>query len=96
MRREECVFLKSGAKTGVTEGVVLSVSDSQIVIGKSDDTPEGYMLSDVGDSGSLWVRADDRAPVGLHFEGNLSGAEFAKARPIRLVLDTLKLKMPAA
>jgi hypothetical protein len=77
------VFLKSGAKTGVTEGVVLSVSDSQIVIGKSDDTPEGYMLSDVGDSGSLWVRADDRAPVGLHFEGNLSGAFVGALKMIR-------------
>jgi len=85
--------LKSGAKTGVTEGVILAVSESLIVIGKNEETPDGYILSDVGDSGSLWVRADDRAPVGLHFEGNLSGAEFAKARPIQLVLETLKLKM---
>jgi hypothetical protein len=85
--------LKSGATTGVTEGVVLGVSDDVIVIGRSEDIPEGYVLTDAGDSGALWVRADDFAPVGVHFEGNTTGSEWAKARPIKLVLETLQLAM---
>ncbi|QDU94118.1 hypothetical protein Pla8534_19040 [Lignipirellula cremea] len=85
--------VKSGAKTGVTEGIVMGVSDELVVIGRSDDTPEGYVISDIGDSGSLWLRADDLAPVALHFEGNSTGAEWAKARPIGLVLETLQLKL---
>lgn len=85
--------LKSGAQTGVTEGVVLGVSEDQIVIGRPESIPEGYTLSDRGDSGSLWVRADDMAPIGLHFEGNETGSEWAKARPIGLVLQTLQLQL---
>ncbi len=84
--------LKSGVKTGVTEGLVLSVSEQEIMIGTAGDAPEGYSLTDVGDSGALWVRADDMAPVGVHFEGNVAGDEWAKARPIQLVIDVLRLQ----
>lgn len=85
--------IKSGAETGVTEAVVLSVAGNEVEI-VQPDFPIDYDLSSGGDSGALWVDAATMSPVAMHYRGNEQGTrERAFARPIKAVLDALKLKM---
>ncbi len=57
---------KSGAVTGVTEGVITQVDGDTIQIAADIAFDANYVLSDAGDSGSLWLEQSTRAPVGLH------------------------------
>lgn len=85
--------LKSGAVTGVTEGFILKVTETEIEVAPFG-MPERYELTEEGDSGALWVDADTHAPVALHFRGSRPQTpERAFARPIQNVLDTLKLQL---
>lgn len=73
---------KSGARTGVTGGVVDGVGQYTVpysvgsrtingfkVVPATDDEGRHVELTASGDSGALWYAADDRAGVGLHFAG---------------------------
>lgn len=85
--------LKSGATTGVTEGVIFRVADNTVEIRAPEGAPKGYEVSGFGDSGALWVDADTLAPVALHFGMRPTTVPAALARPIRSVLATLKLQI---
>jgi hypothetical protein len=84
---------KSGLATGVTEGIIDEVEDSRVIIKPLSGFPETYNLSDVGDSGALWVERETQQAVALHTSGNQDGQELAIAVPIRLVLETLGLEI---
>jgi hypothetical protein len=58
--------LKAGAESGVTEGDIITVNGNDVVIRVVANYPVGYEISDPGDSGSLWVEQQSRAPVALH------------------------------
>jgi hypothetical protein len=81
--------IKSGAETGVTEGVITDMSDELVTIESPDHMPEGYVLCDHGDSGALWVDAGSGQAVALHFMGR--NGDTAYARPLPLVLASLGL-----
>jgi hypothetical protein len=85
--------IKSGAETGVTEGRILRVTQSEVEIGPPGILPQ-YQLSEGGDSGAVWVDAATLAPVALHFKGSDWGTpERAFARPLQMVLDDLGLTL---
>jgi hypothetical protein len=84
---------KIGVRTGLTEGVIATVSPTLIEIVPAVGHPGEYQLSDRGDSGSLWIQQRTLSPIGLHFQGNVGGGETAHARPLSLVLSTLSLRM---
>lgn len=90
--------LKCGIATGVTEGEIdsvdLAASPPVIRIKPPTGFPHDYRHCDVGDSGAVWVDAETRMAVGLHFSGNLQGAVLAEARPIAAVLAALNLSLP--
>lgn len=89
---------KSGRTTGVTgSGLVFSTDgDIKIKVGEDDEgNPIRVEFAPVlvstlttagGDSGSLWVRSEDRSIVGLHFAG---GSGVAAAIPASAVQDAL-------
>jgi hypothetical protein len=84
---------KVGMRTGLTEGTVASVTNDDITIQPGAFQPAAYRLSDRGDSGSLWIEQSTFSPVGIHYAGNVAGAELAHARPIDIVLRTLRLSL---
>ena len=84
--------IKSGCTTGVTEGVITAVNEAQIEIQLVETYPQASELSDIGDSGALWVSRDDVCAVGLHLAGSAYGVPLAKATPLELVLESLRLK----
>jgi len=57
---------KSGSATGVTEGLITRINGDTIRIEADPSFDRDYTLSDSGDSGSLWVEQDTRAPIALH------------------------------
>lgn len=60
-------LVKSGMATGITEGVVTSVSpEGLVVIDRPSEYPTEYAASLPGDSGALWVTRDTFRPVALH------------------------------
>ncbi len=83
--------VKSGMRTGVTEGRIAKVTGSTIQILPPKDFPDDYQLCDPGDSGALWLEKGSLAPVGLHRAGNVRGPEFARATRIQDVLQALRL-----
>ncbi|MCY1077249.1 hypothetical protein [Archangium lansingense] len=85
--------VKSGLSTGVTEGVVTKVSGDLVRLEPPEGFPEDYELSDVADSGSLWLELETRAPVALHVRGNPDGLEWAEGIAIHQVLGALRLRM---
>jgi len=85
--------LKSGVKTGVTEGVIDAVTGDTIEIAVPPGFPPTYELSMGGDSGALWVERESRRAVALHNIGNESGLETARATRIGAVLDALRLSL---
>lgn len=91
--RRGMAVVKSGMRTGVTEGIVHRISGPTIEIRPPRGFPDDYQLCDPGDSGALWLEKDTLAPVALHRAGGTRGAEFARARPIRDVLQTLGLEI---
>jgi hypothetical protein len=91
--KREMPVVKSGMRTGVTEGRIAKVSGSTIQILPTRGYPDDYQLCDPGDSGALWLEKDTLAPVGLHRGGNVRGPEFARASRIQDVLRALKLEV---
>src|SRR5579871_1214929 len=86
--------IKSGAASGVTEGIILSVNDPDVLIQTDPTYPADYILTQPGDSGSLWLDQQSHSPVALHC-GSPS-ARHAAAKSFPTVLDTLNLQpLPA-
>jgi hypothetical protein len=85
--------MKSGATTGVTEGVVSRVSGDEVEIRAPDGAPKGYEVSGFGDSGALWIHADSSAPVAVHFGMRPGITPAALGRPIGLVLAALNVQI---
>lgn len=90
---EGMLVIKSGAATGVTEGVITEVRAGRVEI-EPAGLPEEYQLSDAGDSGALWVVKGSLAPVALHQGGSARPRCFAYGIPVLDVLRELKLAMP--
>jgi hypothetical protein len=61
--------LKSGADTGVTEGVITGVNGNRVTV-EAVGMPPDYQLTGPGDSGAVWINATNNAPVALHQQGD--------------------------
>jgi hypothetical protein len=85
--------VKSGVATGVSEGVVSRIEGTRVQIEMPPGFPSKYELSDISDSGSLWVEISSRAGVALHFGGNDVGVEKAFAVSLPHVLQVLRLDL---
>jgi hypothetical protein len=85
--------IKSGAVTGVTQGVISDVSGDLVTIGIEPGCPPDYDLSDIGDSGAVWIARDTGGPVALHRAGSSSGRERAFGVRFDAVLQALQLRM---
>ncbi len=83
--------IKSGAKTGRTEGVIDGVGTHELSIVPASS---GGELTKKGDSGALWLEASSHAAVGLHFAGEKPGQrEQASAKHMTKVAETLKIRL---
>jgi hypothetical protein len=88
--------IKSGAETGVTEGLIVKIVGDEVEIAPLGYTvkPTEYELSEGGDSGSLWIDAATSAPVAMHYRGSdRDTPERAFAKAILPVLNTLQLRV---
>lgn len=85
--------VKAGIATGVTEGVVGSVQGARIEIAVPADFSARYDLSDVSDSGAVWLERDTRRAVALHVAGNDTGIELAIGMRLIDVLASLRLRL---
>ncbi|MCK6625876.1 MAG: S1 family peptidase [Anaerolineae bacterium] len=94
---------KSGRGSEVTSGVITGVGGyrvryydgmQQVIrhIVHIAQTAEGGPVSSPGDSGSLWLEANTRQAVGLHFIGS-DVPEYALALEMQPVLDALKVDL---
>jgi hypothetical protein len=83
--------LKSGAVTGVTEGVITSVSGDAIEVAPADNSPRQFDLSERGDSGALWIDAATLRAVALHRGQKAGAAQIAVGFAISAVLNQLNL-----
>jgi hypothetical protein len=81
--------VKSGGESGITEGVISSVTVSEVRVRTDPSFPIDYILSARGDSGSLWLEQGTQKAVALH-RGLVTPRE-AAAVPIQGVLDALQL-----
>ena len=90
--REGMRVIKSGASTGVTEGVITEVRPGRVEI-EPLGLPEDYQLSEGGDSGALWVAAGSLAAVVLHQGGSARPRCFAYGIPVLDALAALNLSM---
>lgn len=82
--------VKSGAASGVTEGIVISVTGIDVVIQIDPVYPTNFVLSEPGDSGAVWLEQQSRSPVALH-SGRQSPRR-ATAVSFPAVLAALRLK----
>ncbi len=100
------VVRKSGAKTGITWGIIDGMNGTWKLKSTSREvygsilhiTPLGrvdgkqFEISHRGDSGSLWL-TDNNDAVGLHFAGEMDRPlEYALALPIHDVMESLKFR----
>lgn len=92
------VVFKSGARSGTTRGIILSINYNPPPVNGITYTnqvlviplpaPNNQPLSQSGDSGSLWVDLTSKRPVALNFAGPTSddGSQ-GLANPIRSVVE---------
>jgi hypothetical protein len=85
--------LKYGVATELTEGVVADIQGSDVIIAPAPGFPAEYQLSDIGDSGALWLEQGSLRAVALHKQGAAGGAEKAVGSVVNDVLARLGLKM---
>jgi hypothetical protein len=83
--------MKSGWKTGVSEGIVDQVNGNEVIIRRRLDFPTEYLLAAFGDSGAVWVEAGTLAPVALHTRESAVGPHRAFASSLNAVLSALGL-----
>ena len=86
--------LKSGWKTGVSEGRIQAVVGSDVIIERLPGYPMEYLLAGPGDSGAVWVDAGTLAPVALHTRETAVGPHQALATDFGAVLSALHLRQP--
>lgn len=84
--------MKSGWKTGVSEGIVEQVVGHEVIIRRGPDSPDDYLLAAIGDSGAVWVEAGTLAPVALHTTESAVGPHRAFATSVNTVLAALSLE----
>jgi hypothetical protein len=84
--------IKSGWKTGVTEGRILRVTGDEVIIEPLPGFPSNYLLATGGDSGAVWVDAATRSPVARHKAESGAGAHVAFASALPAVLTSLSLR----
>lgn len=85
--------LKSGIRTGVTQGRVVSVAGASVVIETEPAFPSKYDLSSIGDSGSVWVDAANLSPVALHVRGQEGLIEAAYGVALPSILSATGLSV---
>lgn len=85
--------LKSGAGTGVTEGLIQQVTGDEVVVIVPEGFTPTYELTAKGDSGAVWICAATRRPVAMHQRGNNGGAEYSRGLGIESVLAALDLEL---
>ena len=83
--------IKSGLATGVTEGEVVGVDQDRVEIQLSAGFPSKYELSDMSDSGAVWLELERHLAVAVHVAGNDTDTERAFAVPMPTALDALAL-----
>lgn len=88
--------IKAGIATGVTEGVIDRVDGDTVRIVVPPGYPSKYELTEVSDSGSVWIEQGAGAPVALHRAGNDTGVEVALATPLPRILDAFGLRVVSA
>jgi hypothetical protein len=84
--------IKSGWKTGVSEGVIQTVNGTDVIIERLPGYPLDYLVAASGDSGAVWVEASTLAPVALHKQESAVGPHRAFATDIGAVLAALNLQ----
>ena len=84
--------MKSGWKTGVSEGRIQAVVGTDVIIERFPDYPADYLLAAEGDSGAIWVEATTLAPVALHRREPAVGPHLAIATDFSAVLAALQLQ----
>jgi len=85
--------IKSGTESGITEGVIRDVSEKFFSVEAPPDFPLDYSITEIGDSGALWVERESGSAVGLNLGLAGVGQPFAHAAAINEVLATLKLNL---
>ena len=85
-------MIKSGWKTGVSEGRIQAVAGSDVVIERLPGYPPEYQLAGRGDSGALWLDAATFAPVALHSQESAVGVHRAIGKNFQAVLAALNLQ----
>lgn len=85
-------LVKCGAGTGVTEGIVSAVNTPRFTISVDTGFPGKYELSQGGDSGAVWLEQGTLCPVGLHYGGETSGKQEARAVSLPTIFDVLGLE----
>lgn len=80
--------LKSGVRTGVTQGVITAVNAGVVTIEPAPGFPGSYELTSQSDSGSVWVEATSRAPVALHQRGQPGSPTRAYGLAVAGILGT--------
>jgi hypothetical protein len=85
--------IKSGLATGVTEGCIAEVNGDRVRIQTWGPFPARYDLSNIGDSGSVWVDAETRRAVALHSRTQDGETEAAYGFKISSVLAALQLQL---
>ena len=88
--------VKSGASTGVTEGIVQQVREDAVTIEVPPEFPADFDLVERGDSGSPWIDTETGRLVALHTSGTVSGINKAFAVPVKAVLAALGLELLTA
>ena len=105
----EMRVIKSGVRTGVTNGVITG-TDGRLsyryngipivirgVVHIASLDGQDQLISNGGDSGSWWLDQDSRKAVALHFAGDAtSERKYALAINMPLVLDTLGVDVALA
>ncbi len=90
--------MKSGATSGVTHGIISSISSTLVNIRISSNPNKWDKDNEIslpGDSGSVWITdSDDKKAVGLHHSGDSLDTpltEYALAVNLRFVFEKLNL-----
>ena len=84
--------IKSGWKTGVSEGRIQQVLGDDVVIERLPGYPLDYLLASLGDSGAIWLDAATRAPVALHRRESAVGPHLAFGTSLVAILAALHLQ----
>jgi hypothetical protein len=88
--------VKAGIASGLTEGVVQTVSGDEVVIGRPAGFPSSYELATQADVGAVWVWRDTHRPVALQVAIGDAPADSIHAVRIAAVLAALDLRVYAS